>query len=283
MPPQARFGCLRTQRVDGRLTMVRSGCRMSRSLSDVTPPSSSPGVVFAWPTTRRSCTVARRSHSLDVAWPPEGTGLPMATAVAAPAPSRSARARRDHHGAVRGGQSVGGLGTGWGFPVYDAVHRVCSRVEGIRAQAVNGVWATLRRSCRHGWSATFPRRGQPVGGVGGKLGKNGGPRGRSPYPGCVQELSTGCGFCARPYGRVDAGGAGRQSGARTAEDLVVLGIFLWARPPGMPGHRPRRVCAEDVHILWITCPGVEGARFAARDEGGEVACWPVHGPRHPAE
>lgn len=252
--------------------MVRNGARMSRSLSDVTPPSSSPGVVFAWPTTRRSCTVARRSHSLDVAWPPEGTGLPMATAVAAPAPSRSARARRDHHGAVRGGQSVGGLGTGWGFPVYDAVHRVCSRVEGIRAQAVNGVWATLRRSRRHAWSDTFPRRGQPVGGVGGKLGKNGGPRGRSPYPGCVQELSTGCGFCAWPYGRVDAGGAGRQSGARTAEDLVVLGIFLCARPPGMPGHRPRRVCAEDVHILWITCPGVEGTRFAARDEGGEVAC-----------
>lgn len=84
----------------------------------------------------------------------------------------------------------------------------------LRPQAVNGVCATLRGSCRRAWSAGFPRCGRTVGAAGGDLGKNGARPAVRPYPGCAHQLSTGCGFCGRRCGRVETGGVSGREGFR---------------------------------------------------------------------
>lgn len=126
---------------------------------------------------------------------------------------------------------VWGWGRGWGLMVGGVVHCFRSVVEGVRPQAVNGVWAKAAGRASRCRSAAFPRRGQRGEPVGGGLGKNGGRGAGRSYPGCAQKLSTGCGFCGRRHGGVDDGGVGARCAAQTVENPAVLGIRLWTCPP----------------------------------------------------
>lgn len=150
------------------------------------------------------------------------------------------------------GRSVSGWGRIWGLSVGNVIHRDDGGVEARRPQCVYVVWVTVRWRRSFGWSASFPRRGQVVAGVGGNLGKNGGHCGGRSYPGCAQKLSTGCGIRAWRRARADDEGDGARSAVLDAEKPGCSGdLAVDAGLRNADRHGEGGVC-EGIPSLWIT-------------------------------